>query len=67
MVTNTVMEEQDAVRRCFRDNQHNLRVQENLFGGSEIWGKIRRMVCLSWFTYAKLIELGKDSEDMSLA
>lgn len=40
MVINTVMEEQDAVRRCFRDNQHNLSVQENLFGGSEIWGKI---------------------------
>ena len=40
MVTNTVMEEQDAVRRCFGDNQHNLRVQENLFGGSEVWGKI---------------------------
>lgn len=35
IVTKAMKEEKDAVRTDFRDNQLNLRVQENLSGGSE--------------------------------
>lgn len=35
VVTNTKKEEQDAIRMCFRDNQHNLRVWGNFSRGRE--------------------------------
>lgn len=53
IVTNAVKEEQNAVRMCFRDNQHNLRILGNLSGGDEIQVEIERTVYLSWFRYAK--------------